>query len=117
MNLSELIRTKIVQPVTNADKTWCTIARVTNVDERNNMCTVVYGNNITKERVSVRLYGAGTDWFPEIDDMVIIEISRDTCVVVARHVDNYNMDVRSKMKLEQDINSDSAGAPPGGYCY
>ena len=95
-----------------------TLGIVTASDESNNTCSVQYvdkdGKKRNKEGVVVRLYGNGGDWFPAINDTVVLENTNDTLVCIARHVGNYNMDVRSKMQLRQDIYSDSSGGAVGG---
>lgn len=72
------------------------------------------GNKTNKENVVVRLYGSGTDWFPSVKDKVLIEESQNTCVVIARHIGNYNMDVRANMEIKQDVYSDKEGCRPAG---
>lgn len=94
------------------------VAEVTNTHEENNMVDITYldrkGNKTNKENVVVRLYGSGTDWFPSVKDKVLIEESQNTCVVIARHIGNYNMDVRANMEIKQDVYSDKEGCRPAG---
>lgn len=92
-------------------------AIVTKSDETNNTCSILYvdsnGYKRNRDNVTVRLYGSGTDYFPKKDDVVTVQEDGDTCVVIARSVLNYAMDVQAKMKLTQDTYSD---APPAyGY--
>jgi len=92
---------------------------VTSSDESNNTCSVLYtdkrGIMSNRSNVGVRLYGNGTDWFPDVGDAVVIEDTGDTVVIIARHVGNYAMAVRSRRQLRQDIHSDDSGCqPPGG---
>ena len=100
---------------------FTSFAKVTKADEKNNTCSIQFvdkeGRKSNRDNVTVRLYGKGTDWFPEVDDVVEIEQGRDTLVIIARHVDNYEADVRSKQEMVQDIYSDSMGCDPGGFCY
>ena len=89
-------------------------AEVIKSDETNNTCSIQYVDSITRRKrnrdnVTVRLYGSGTDYFPKKGDTVIVQEDGDTCVVIARDVSNYAMDVSAQMKLTQDIYSD---APP-----
>ena len=96
-------------------------AIVTKSDETNNTCSILYVDSNTRKKrnrdnVVVRLYGNGADWFPAINDAVVVEDTGDTCVVVARHVGNYAMDVRSKRQLRQDIFSDNGGCQSPGGC-
>lgn len=90
-------------------------ATVTKSDETNNTCSILYVDSIThkqrnRDNVTVRLYGSGTDYFPKKGDSVIVQADGDTCVVIARDVSNYAMDVQSQMKMTQDIYSDTAPA-------
>lgn len=119
MGLKSLIQDRIVNPASRINVTTKTLGIVLNSDDSNNTCKVKYvnknGESCNKDNVTVRLYGKGTDWFPAKNDIVVIEDSGDTIVVVARYVGNYAMDVRSKRKLKKDIMSDSSGCqPPGG---
>lgn len=111
----------MVEPATHRYHKVTTMAKVTKADEKNNTCSIQYvdkeGTKRNRDNVTVRLYGSGTDWFPEVGEKVTIEDSDSSCVIIARCVDNYNMDVRSKMKLKMDIFSDSSGAEPGGNIF
>lgn len=115
------MRNTLINSVARLTDRIVTIGKVTKSDEINNMVSVQYvdknGKSRNKDNVSVRLYGNGGDWFPSVGDLVIIEESNDDMSVIARHVGNYNMDVRSKMLLKQDIYSDSGGGTSGGYIF
>lgn len=119
MGLKQLLQDRVVNPATHINNSITTIGIVTESDESNNTCSVLYtdktGNKRNRDNVVVRLYGNGADWFPAIGDTVVIEDTGDTVVVVARHVGNYSMDVRSRRQLRQDILSDTGGCQtPGG---
>ena len=115
------MRNTLINSVARLTDRIVTIGKVTKSDEINNMVSVQYvdknGKSRNKDKVPVRLYGNGGDWFPSVGDLVIIEESNDDMSVIARHVGNYNMDVRSKMLLKQDIYSDSGGGTSGGYIF
>lgn len=119
--LRQKIRDKIVTPVTYENEIITTTAFVLRADDKNNCCDIRYidkhGKIRDRDNVIVRLTGSGMDWFPIKGDYVTIELARDTCVITARSITNYNMDVRSKMELKQDIFSDSLGYPPGASIY
>lgn len=115
----ELIRDNLIYPSTFNDTNITTIGVVTASDESNNTCDIRYvdktGYSRNRKDVVVRLYGNGADWFPAVNDTVVIEDTGETVVVVARHVGNYAMDVRSKRQLRQDCLSDETGCQePGG---
>jgi len=113
MELKNILQNRIVNPTARINNVITTIGVVTDSDESNNTCNIFYidksGCKRNKDNVVVRLYGSGADWFPKVGDAVVVEDSGDTVVVVARHVGNYSMDVRSKRQLRQDVLSDSSG--------
>lgn len=116
--LKGILQSRVSNAAQHINNSITTVGVVTDSDEMNNTCSVRYvdkdGQKRNRDNVVVRLYGSGTDYFPAKDDTVVIEETGDTCVVIARHVGNYAMDVRSKMKLVKDIFSDSGGSEPGG---
>lgn len=118
MALKSKMQHDIVNTATRHSQVLTTIGYVESSDDANNTCTLFYkdksGKNKRRENVVVRLYGSGTDWFPTEGDQVVVQDTGDTCTVIARHVGNYNMDVRSKMSLRQDVYSDESGAQPTG---
>lgn len=120
MNLKQILQHNVVNSATHINNSITTVGIITGSDESNNTCSILYidknGNNQNRENVVVRLYGNGADWFPAIGDTVVIEDTGDTVVVVARHVGNYSMDVRSRRQLRQDILSDTGGCQlVGGF--
>lgn len=121
MALRQQLLDKVITPITYENEIMTTIAFVLNSDDKNNCCDIRYidkqGRIRNRNNVIVRLTGSGMDWFPVKGDYVTIELARETCVIIARSITNYNMDVRSKMELKQDIYSDSMGYPPGASIY
>lgn len=120
-DFKSLLRNGLINSVARAVDRVITIGRVTKSDEINNTVSVQYvdknGKIRNKENVTVRLYGNGGDLFPSVGNYVVIEESDSDMSVVARHVGNYNMDVRSKMQLESDVYSDSGGGAMGGCIF
>lgn len=119
MSLKRQMQDTIINPANHINNGITTLGIVTASDESNNTCSITYidknGKKRNRDNVVVRLYGNGADWFPAINDTVVIEDTGDTCVVVARHVGNYAMDVRSRRQLKQDVESDETGCQnPGG---
>lgn len=118
--LKAKLQNDIVNPAARVNASVTTIGVVTASDESNNTVSIKYidksGKKRNRDNVVVRLYGNGADWFPAINDAVVVEDTGDTCVVVARHVGNYAMDVRSKRQLRQDVFSDGGGCQPPGGC-
>lgn len=119
--LRSALLNNIVQPIARDNESYTTVAKVLDSDEVNNVCSILYvdkgGRKRNKDNVVVRLYDTGSGYFPKTGEYVEVQLDRDTCVVVARHVGNYNMDVRSKMMLAQDIYSDNPGCAPGSSIY
>ena len=115
------LRNSVINSVARLTDRIVTIGKVTKSDEINNLVSVRYvdknGKTRNRDNVTVRLYGNGGDWFPSVGDYVVIEESNSDFSVVARHVGNYNMDVRSKMKLASDVYSDSSGGAMGGQMF
>jgi hypothetical protein len=120
MELKNLLQERVVNPATHINNIITTIGIITDSDESNNTCSILYidksGSKRNRDNVVVRLYGNGADWFPAVGDTVVIEDTGDTVVVVARHVGNYSMDVRSRRQLRQDILSDAGGCQMVGGC-
>lgn len=120
-SISQRMLDKIIQPAIKGNETITTIAKVTASDDLNNRCSIEYvdrdGNKKAKDNVAVRLYDNGAGYFPAVGEQVTLQLERDICVIVARHIGNYQMDVRSKMELKQDVFTDTDGAPPGGEVY
>ncbi len=118
--LKDKLQSEIVNPAARVNVGITTIGVVTDSDESNNTVSIKYidkgGRKRNRDNVVVRLYGNGADWFPAVNDAVVVEDTGDTCVVVARHVGNYAMDVRSKRQLRQDVFSDGGGCQPPGGC-
>ena len=111
-SIKHTLNQNIVNPlIKNNYEKVTLVAEVTNTHEENNMVDITYldrkGNKTNKKNVVVRLYGSGTD-------KVLIEESQNTCVVIARHIGNYNMDVRANMEIKQDVYSDKEGCRPAG---
>jgi hypothetical protein len=116
--LKDQLQSNVVNPAARVNNGITTIGVVTASDESNNTVSIRYvdkgGRKRNRDNVVVRLYGNGADWFPAVDEAVVVEDTGDTCVVVARHVGNYAMDVRSRRQLRQDAFSDESGCQPAG---
>lgn len=120
-DLRSSLRNSLVNSVARLTDRVTTVGKVLKSDEINNIVSIQYvdkyGKTRNKDNVTVRLYGNGGDWFPSVGDAVIIEESESELSVVARHVGNYNMDVRSRMQLSKDIYSDNGGGSTGGLIF
>lgn len=121
MNLNKLFLDRMITPITQELEIFVTVAKVVKANSKNNTCDIEYvdkrGRAKSKKDVPLRILGTGMEWFPVENDYVDVEIERQGCIIVGRHIDDYNADIRSKMRLTQDCFSDSAGAPPGASIY
>lgn len=121
LGLKGLLLDNIVQPIARDNESFTTVAKVTDSDEVNNVCSIQYvdraGHKRNKDNVVVRLYDTGSGYFPKIGEDVEVQLDRDTCVIIARHIGNYNTDVRAKMMLGQDVYSDNPGNTPGSSIF
>lgn len=120
-NIKSNLLDKIIQPNIRDSSTMVTIAKVTASNEINNTCNIIYidknGIKRNKDNVIVRIYDNSSGYFPAVGDFVELQLEKEICVIIARHIANYNADVRPKMQLKQDIYSDSPGCSPGGSIY
>lgn len=98
-----------------------TIGQVLEADETNNVVSLQYvdktGKASNKDNVTVRINGDGGGWFPKEGEMVTAEVSGDKVVVIARLFSNFNMDIRAKQQLVQDVYPDNYGGATGGCIY
>lgn len=121
LGLKGLLLDRVVQPNARDNESFTTVAIVTDSDEVNNVCSIQYvdrgGHKRNRDNVVVRLYDTGSGYFPKVGESVEVQLDRDTCVVIARHIGNYNTDVRAKMMLEQDVYSDNPGNAPGSSIF
>lgn len=121
LGLKGLLLDRVVQPNARDNESFTTVAIVTDSDEVNNVCSIQYvdrgGHKRNRDNVVVRLYDTGSGYFPKVGESVEVQLDRDTCVVIARHIGNYNTDVRAKMMLEQDVYSDNPGNTPGSSIF
>lgn len=120
MSAKLLIQDRIANSAARIQSSSISLAKVTAIDESNNTCDIIYdskaGLPTERRHVPVRLYGKGIDWFPKVDEQVLVEDNGIAVSVIARHVGNYSMDIRSKRQLRQDIFSDDSGCQAvGGY--
>ena len=93
-----------------------TIAKVIDANENTNFCTIVYkdqSGSVT-EMPQVAVDFRNTDWFPEKGDTVLIDMTRNSAVIVSRYTTDYASEVRSEEKLENDIMPDGDGTCVGG---
>ena len=119
--LKQMLQDRVVGPANHSRGGVTTVAQVDKSDDINNICSIHYidkdGFKRNKDNVPVRIYGSGGDWFPAVNDFVVVEDNGDTVVITARHVSNFNTDVRSKLKLTKDVHSDQCGGSTGGMIF
>lgn len=110
----------LVQSRTHDIEIHQVLAKVTRSDDLNNVCDIQYvdeGKLCKRKNIAVRIYGNGMDWFPVENEIVVVQIGRQTCEIISRYVSNFGADMLPSMKLTQDIYSDQVGGPVGSFCF
>ena len=123
MSLKSKLIENIVAPVATDKSTSSLDAIVTKVNERYNTCSIKYTNHegipVEQANVPVQLHNISIiDWFPKINEHVLITTkSRGDIVIVGpSYGRNYN-NVRSKLRLTEDIYSDISSCTMGGFIF
>lgn len=124
VNVKDSIRNNIVFPtVERGETSFQEIALVLSVNEVNSTCKIRYkdkkGKIKTKRNVPVQINSGGlVDWFPEKDDLVIINIAAGDPVIIGEPRFASATNNTSKNTIESDIYSDNmSGETDGGYIY
>jgi|CZCB01.1.fsa_nt_gi hypothetical protein len=122
MSLKRLVQENVVNPAAWArGEIYHKIAEVTKTDESNNVCSIKYVDKdafvSNKDNVPLRIYSPTMqDWFPEVGDIVAIEEVDGQPVITGVPEDSYNVNVKSKNELQEDITSDVMSCDSeGGY--
>lgn len=116
--LKDLLNEKVVSPAFRAgNTTLITVGKVISADEVNNKCTVTYkdsqGKVITVSDMMVDLRNHD-QWFPNPNEVVLINATNTPGVVLHRYTENYAADIRGDKKLVNDISADSDSSLFGG---
>lgn len=93
-----------------------TVAKVRRSDSMNNVCDIQFVDGRNVDNVPVKVYGDGMDWFPQVDEWVMVHVGRHMTEIVSRHVGNFGADILPGMALLMDKFSDFSGGPVGSTC-
>lgn len=112
----------IVNPVGETDRVYKTDGVIMSSSPELNTCTVEYTNNNgkknTKRNVPVRIYAQGiVGWFPEPNDIVVLEGYEDNLEVISVSSTGYVGGVKSRLKLKSDVVTDSLIDTSNGFLF
>lgn len=84
------------------------LATVIKADEKNNSCDVRFtdrnGNTSNKKGIRVKLGDAQVQsWFPEVNDIVYLDVYENTYFVTGPYYHNYNLEAKSKYRAVNNI--------------
>ena len=119
-DLKSLIQNNVVAPVSRATGSSISVGKVTLADEINNSCSVEYvdKDGVVRNRSNIPaiVHGSAVDWFPDVNDYVLVEDYGQTVAIVAKYDGSYATTIRSKMRLVNDIYPD-ASSESGGCVF
>lgn len=123
MSLKNKLIQNIVDPVAIDRSTMSLDAVITKVNQKSNTCSIKYTNQegipVEQANVPVQLNNIGIiDWFPKEREHVLISIKGrgDITIVGPSYGSNYN-NIRSKLRLTEDIFSDISSSTMGGFIF
>ena len=120
-NIKKIINDNLIDPITKENTTTTLQGVVTNVNEKANTCSVRYvnvsGKTETRDDVPVFVYNKSVvDWFPDNNDKVLLQ-ERDRVLFITGPASQDYSKIRSTIKLENDIFSDTLIGGIGGYLF
>lgn len=120
-NIKKLFTENLVEPAADSRRSSTIIGEVIKVNEMENKCDVKYsdirGKTNEKKDVLVFSYNKSViDWFPKINDKVLLQETDSVLYIVGPGEINH-ANLRSQIKLENDIFSDSFISGMGGYVF
>ena len=120
-NIKKLFTDNLVEPVANSYSSTNVVGEVLISNERENVCRVKFtnskGNTDTRDNVSVFIYNKSIiDWFPLVGDKVLLQEKNNKFSIIGP-ADTKYANMRSQVKLENDIYSDSFISGMGGYIF
>lgn len=117
MELKRTLTENVVNPLSRARAGGYTVAIVTKADEHSNRCTVRFrdrnGNLTNNPGVMVDLRNA-QEWFPNVGDLVIYDMSKDDGLIVSQYTEDYNSEIRGLKTLDNDRMADGESSVVGG---
>ena len=101
--------------IQSSNDAMSTIAKVTEVNKTSNTCTVEYINGNGQKTTSKDAFVdmRNTDWFPKVNDCVLIKITGNSILVESQYTQDYAKDIMKKSKLKNDTTPDSDGTCGG----
>lgn len=121
-NLKKLFTENIVEPAADSRSSSIVEGIAVSVNEKTNLCRVKYldskGNKETRDSVSVLIYNKGViDWFPKQNEKVLLQ-ERDRVLYIIGPADGQDYSkVRSQIKLQNDVFSETFIGGIGGYLF
>ena len=120
-NIKDKIKNKIVEPAANSRSVSTLSAKITKVNEKTNTCDVMYtridGTEMRRKNVDVLLTNKSfIDWFPEVNDIVLIQEKNNIVYIIGPSYSNYD-NVRKNIELKNDILSNSYIDTLGGFIF
>lgn len=122
MALKDKLINNIVAPVANSHSATFITASVLAINERNNVCNISYinqeGVKVYNNNVPIKLNNINfIDWFPKVNDTVIISVKRDEIFIVGPNYQQSYKEIRDQIQLSNDIYSDNSSYFLGGYIF
>lgn len=119
--VNQKIKDKIVEPAANSRSVSTLSAKITNVNEKTNTCDVMYtridGTELRKKNVEILLNNKSfIDWFPEVNDNVLIQEKNNIVYVLGPAYSDYNK-IRKSIELKNDVFSNSFVDTLGGFIF
>lgn len=121
-NLKKLFTDNIVDPAAESRSSTIINGIAVSVNEKNNTCKVKYTNhkgiNETRDGVSVFIYNKSIiDWFPTQNEKVLLqERDRVLYIIGPANGQDYSR-IRSEIKLQNDVFSETFIGGIGGYLF
>lgn len=120
-NIKKLFTENIVEPAAKSRSTSIIEGVATKVNEKTNLCTVKFADSTgkveTRDSVPVFIYNKSIiDWFPNDNEKVLLQEKDRVLYIIGPASQDYSK-VRSQIKLENDIFSDTLIGGIGGYLF
>lgn len=119
--IKKLFTENIVEPAAKSRSTSVIEGVAIQTSESTNLCTVKFtdstGHVETRDSVPVLIYNKSViDWFPSDNEKVLLQEKDRVLYIIGPACQDYS-NVRTKIKLENDIFSDTLIGGIGGYLF
>lgn len=120
-NFKRLLTDNVIEPATKSRSTSIIEGIAIKVNEKSNLCTVKFSDTTGKveirDSVPVFIYNKSIiDWFPNDNEKVLLQEKDRVLYIVGPASQDYSK-VRSQIKLENDVFSDTLIGGIGGYLF